>query len=106
MRRPPPAGRPDPRQAAGASDLLQSRTDGAQNAGRVTEKPLLPPVAVRGAICALVWKKWIHRPPDTLSALFGAIWRKQPKTLPTGGAGQPKMAGKLGVTGRVEMCAG
>ncbi len=90
MRRPLPAGRPGPRQAAGAPDLLQSGTDGTRNAGRVTGKPLSPPVAVRGAICALVWKKWINRPTGTLSALFGAIWRKQPQTLLTGSAGQPK----------------
>ena len=67
---------------------------------------MLPPVAVRVAICALVWKKWINRPLGTRSALFGAIWQKQPSTVLAGNAGQPKMERKLGVDGRVEMCAG
>ena len=67
---------------------------------------MLPLVAVRVAICALAWKKWINRPPGTLSALSGEIWRKHPLTMLAGSAGQPKMERKLGVAGRVEMCAG
>ncbi len=41
-----------------------------------------------------------NRPPDTFSALFGAIERKQSKTLSTGSAGQPQMEGKPGVIGK------
>ena len=39
---------------------------------------MLPPVAVRVAICALVWEKWINRPPGTLFDLLGAIWQNSP----------------------------
>ena len=58
-------------------------------------KALLPPVAVRVAICALVLEKWINRPPSTLSALFGAIWRKQPPNP----ADRECRAAKMGETG-------
>ena len=69
-------------------------------------KAPVTPVAVRVAICAHVWEKRINRPPSALSALFGAIWRKQPASSADRGCRATKKEGKPGRKARVEMCAG
>jgi len=76
-----------------------------QNAGGEQQAPVTP-VAVRVAICALVWKKWINRPPGALFALFWAIWQKQPANPADRGCRAAKMEGKPGRKAKVEMCAG
>ena len=48
-------------------------------------------MAVRVAICGLVWEKWINRPPDTLSALLGRFGK-----IASDPAGRECRAAKMG----------
>lgn len=46
----------------------------------------LPLMSICVAFCAFRLEKVDNRPPDTFSALFGAIWRKRSPTLSAGSA--------------------